>query len=98
MTGWRTSASPCHNIDCERADGSMGPLDLVVTKHQADAGGTAVYHDTISRPSGMLPAASRLAGFQFTTCVAASALSTAAMVRDRGIRVAGHRNPHRQPR
>ena len=29
-----------------------------------------------------------LAGFQFTTCVAASALSTAAMVRDRGILVA----------
>ena len=80
---------PRHNIDCEWADGlEVGPRDLVVTKHQADAGDTALYRDAIEQ--AIRDGASRiaLAGFQFTTCVAASALSTAAMVRDRGIRVA----------
>jgi nicotinamidase-related amidase len=80
---------PWRNIDCEWAEGlEMGPLDVVITKHQADAGDTAPYRDAIEQ--AIRDGASRiaLAGFQFTTCVAASALSTAAMVRDRGIRVA----------
>jgi nicotinamidase-related amidase len=80
---------PGRNIDCEWAEGlEMGPLDVVITKRQADAGDTALYRDAIEQ--AIRDGASRiaLAGFQFTTCVAASALSTAAMVRDRGIRVA----------
>jgi len=80
---------PGRNIDCEWAEGlEMGPLDLVITKHQADAGGTALYRDAIEQAIRDGASLIALAGFQFTTCVAASALSTAAMVRDRGIRVA----------
>jgi nicotinamidase-related amidase len=79
---------PGRNIDCEWAEGiEMGPHDVVVTKHHADAGEAASYRDAIEQ--ALRAGASRIAlvGFQFTTCVAASALSTAAMVRDRGIRV-----------
>ena len=80
---------PGHNIDCEWAEGvEIGPHDQVVTKQHADAGETALYRDTIERAIAGGAALIALAGFQFTTCVAASAASTAALVRGRGIRVA----------
>jgi nicotinamidase-related amidase len=80
---------PGHNIDCQWADGvEIGRHDIVVTKHHADAGETAAYRDTIERAIAGGVTHIALAGFQFTTCVAASATSTAALVRDRGIRVA----------
>ena len=80
---------PGRNIDCEWADGlEMGPHDVVVTKHHADAGETALYRDAIERAIRDGAGRIALAGFQFTSCVAASAVSTAALVRERGIRVA----------
>jgi nicotinamidase-related amidase len=80
---------PGRNIDCEWAAGiELGPHDVVVTKHHADAGEAPLYRDTIEQAIRAGAGRIALTGFQFTTCVAASALSTAAMVRDRGIRVA----------
>lgn len=80
---------PGQNIDCEWADGlDVGPHDVVVTKHHADAGEADLYRAAIERAIGEGAGRIALAGFQFTTCVAASAISTAAMVRHRGIRVA----------
>jgi|SRR5688500_9057593 nicotinamidase-related amidase len=80
---------PGHNIDCEWAEGvEIGPHDIVVTKHHADAGKTAAYRDIIEQAIAVGVTHIALAGFQFTTCVAASATSTAALVRDRAIRVA----------
>ena len=80
---------PGHNIDCEWAEGvEIGPHDHVVTKYHADAGETAVYRDTVERAIAGGATLIALAGFQFTTCVAASAASTASMVRGRGVRVA----------
>jgi hypothetical protein len=66
----------------------IGPHDMVVTKHQADAGHTALYRDAIEHAIRGGATGIALAGFQFTTCVAASALSTASLVRGRGVRVA----------
>jgi len=80
---------PGHNIDCEWAEGvEIGAHDIVVTKYHADAGNTAAYRDIIEQAIAGGATSIALAGFQFTTCVAASAVSTAAMVRGRGIRVA----------
>jgi nicotinamidase-related amidase len=79
---------PGRSIDCEWAEGiEMGPHDVVVTKHHADAGETLLYRDAVEQAVRAGASRIALAGFQFTTCVAASALSTAAMVRGRGIRV-----------
>ena len=80
---------PGRNCDCDWADGiEIGPHDLVVTKHHADAGQTALYRDTIDHAIGGGATWIALAGFQFTTCVAASAVSTASLVRGRNVRVA----------
>ena len=80
---------PGRNSDCDWADGiDIGPHDIVVTKHHADAGLTALYRDAIDHAIRGGATAIALAGFQFTTCVAASAVSTASLVRGRGVRVA----------
>ena len=80
---------PGRNNDCEWADGiEIGPHDMVVTKHQADAGRSALYRDAIEHAIRGGATGIALAGFQFTTCVAASAVSTASLVRGRGVRVA----------
>jgi nicotinamidase-related amidase len=80
---------PGRNCDCDWADGiDIGPHDIVVTKHHADAGETAAYRETIEEAVRGGATCIAIAGFQFTTCVAASAVSTAAMVRGRGVRVA----------
>ena len=80
---------PGRNADCEWAEGlETGPHDVVVTKHHADAGETGLYRDAIEQAIADGAGRIALVGFQFTTCVAASAFSTAAMVRDRGVQVA----------
>lgn len=80
---------PGRNSDCDWADGiEIGPHDIVVTKHHADAGRTALYRDAIEHAIRGGATSVALAGFQFTTCVAASAVSTASLVRGRGVRVA----------
>ena len=80
---------PGKNIDCEWAAGvDVLPHDVVVTKHEADAGESAAFRDAIEQ--AIRDGAGRIVmvGFQFTTCVAASAASTCEMVRRRGVRVA----------
>ena len=80
---------PGKNIDCEWAAGvDVSPHDVVVTKHQADAGESTAFRDAIEQ--AIQDGADRIVvvGFQFTTCVAASAASTCAMLRGRGVRVA----------
>jgi nicotinamidase-related amidase len=79
---------PGKNIDCDWAVGvDIAPHDIVVTKHHADAATADAFRAAIDR--AIEDGADRIviAGFQFTTCVVASALSTLEMVRDRGIRV-----------
>ena len=80
---------PGRSIDCEWADGlEVGPHHHVVTKRHADAGETELYRQAIERAIGHGARGIALVGFQFTTCVAASAISTAALVRHRDIPVA----------
>jgi len=82
---------PGANVDCEWADGvaeSMTPRDLVVTKHHDDAWQSAEFRSAIE--DAIRSGVTRIAfvGFQFTTCVVASALSTQQALRGRGVRVA----------
>ncbi|HEU4689559.1 MAG TPA: isochorismatase family protein [Vicinamibacterales bacterium] len=80
---------PGRNVDCEWATGvAIAGGDHVVTKHHADACESAAFRAAIDR---IVAAGARhivLAGFQFTTCVAASALSTWQAVQGRGVSVA----------
>jgi nicotinamidase-related amidase len=80
---------PGRNGDCDWADGiEIGPHDIVVTKQHADAARTARYVDAIEDALRGGATGIALTGFQFTTCVAASAVSTASLVRGRGVHVA----------
>ena len=79
---------PGRNVDCEWAVGlDVLPHQLVVTKHQADAGESAAFRAAIERV--VQDGARRIAmvGFQLTTCVEASAKSTRRLVSDRGVQV-----------
>lgn len=79
---------PGTNIDCEWAAGiEISPHDVVVTKHHADAVTSDDYRTAIERAIEDGVDRIVIAGFQFTTCVAASAVSTIEMVRARGVRV-----------
>lgn len=82
---------PGANVDCEwpaAVLAAMAPDDLVITKRQADAWESADFRAAIDRllDGGVTRIA--MMGFQFTTCVAASALSTAGALGARGVRVA----------
>jgi nicotinamidase-related amidase len=80
---------PGHGIDCEWATGiAVAPRDVVVTKHQADATESSPFRAALD--DALANGATRIAfvGFQFTTCVVASAVSTLALVRRRGVGVA----------
>jgi nicotinamidase-related amidase len=82
---------PGANVDCEWPAAvleAMSPHDLVITKRQADAWESAEFRAAIERALDAGVTRIAMMGFQFTTCVAASALSTAAAVRARGVRVA----------
>ena len=79
---------PGHGIDCEWAAGiAVATHDVVVTKHQADAAESAPFRTAIDQ--AITGGITRIAivGFQFTTCVVASATSTVDLVRARGIGV-----------
>jgi nicotinamidase-related amidase len=79
---------PGRNIDCEWASGvDLLPHDVVVTKHHADAVESAAFRDAIEQAIGNGINRIVVAGFQYTTCVAASAVSTLEMVRGRGVGV-----------
>ena len=79
---------PGRNVDCEWATGlDVSPLDVVITKHHADAVESAAFRDAIEQAIGNGINRIAMVGFQFTTCVAASAVSTLAIVRGRGVGV-----------
>lgn len=79
---------PGKNIDCEWASGvDILPHDLVVTKNHADAVTSDAFRAAIERVIRDGVDRIVIAGFQLTTCVVASAVSTLEMVRARGIRV-----------
>ena len=80
---------PGRNVDCEWADGlEVRPHHLVVTKHHADAWQSDAYRTVIGQAISEGARQIVLCGFQFTTCVAASAVSTLEAVRASGVEVA----------
>ena len=80
---------PGRNIDCEWAPGlEIARDDHIVTKHQASAYESEAFRITVDRRVAAGARQIVLAGFQLTTCVAASALSTWQAVRARGVSVA----------
>jgi nicotinamidase-related amidase len=82
---------PGANVDCEWPEAvldAMSPRDLVITKRHADAWESAEFRAAIERVLDGGVTRIAMMGFQFTTCVAASAISTAEAVRARGVRVA----------
>jgi nicotinamidase-related amidase len=80
---------PGINIDCEWAAGlEISPHDVVVTKHYADAATSDAFRAAIEQTIRDGVDRIVVVGFQFTTCVAASALSLVEMVRERGVHVA----------
>ena len=83
-----TLCVPGWNIDCEWATGLDTSRATVITKHDADAASTGEYRDLLERAVASGVEQIFLAGFQFTTCVTASALTTVGLVGWRGVRVA----------
>ena len=80
---------PGMNVDCDWAAGlEISPHDVVVTKHHADAATSDAFRAAIEQTIRDGVDRIVVVGFQFTTCVAASALSLVQMVRERGVRVA----------
>jgi nicotinamidase-related amidase len=80
---------PGRNIDCEWAVGlDVSRASTIVTKHQADANETTGYRQAIERAIAEGTRRIVFAGFQLTTCVKASALTTAGLFAVRGVRVA----------
>ena len=79
---------PGYNIDCEWAPGlDVSGAHAVITKHDVDAATAPVYRDLIAQAVSRGIRHIVLAGFQFTTCVRASALATQDMLADSGIEV-----------
>jgi nicotinamidase-related amidase len=77
------------NIDCEWADGvDVDRAGRVVTKRQADAIDAPEYRDFVERSIALGVTTVCFAGFQLTTCVKSTAISTTASYRSQGIRVA----------
>jgi nicotinamidase-related amidase len=80
---------PGRNVDCEWAAGVDVPAHhVVVTKHQVDAWHSDVFRAAIEQVLQSGVGRIVVVGFQFTTCVAASAVSMLDAVGDRGVRVA----------
>ena len=80
---------PGHNIDCEWAPGlDVSGARAVITKYDVDAATVGAYRDLIAQTVSEGIRQVILAGFQFTTCVRASALTTAGMLAGRGVQVA----------
>ena len=72
---------PGRNVDCEWAAG-LDPnyAGTIITKTEADAGSADAYRDLIARAVRDGVGQIVLAGFQLTTCVLASALTTVRLV------------------
>ena len=80
---------PGHNIDCEWAPGlDVSCARAVITKYDVDAATAGAYRDLIANAVSEGVRQIVLAGFQLTTCVRASALTTAAMCAGHGVQVA----------
>jgi nicotinamidase-related amidase len=79
---------PGRNIDCEWAIGLDTSRATVVTKRDPDAASAGEYRDLLERAVASGVEQIFLAGFQFTTCVKASALTTVGLVGRHGVRVA----------
>jgi nicotinamidase-related amidase len=80
---------PAANCDCEWADGlDVGRATWVVTKRQADAMDSPECRDFVERAVALGATTVCVAGFQLTTCVKATAISTSVTYRSRGVRVA----------
>ena len=80
---------PGRGIDCEWASGlDTSGARAIITKHEADVASAGAYRDVIEQATAEGARQVALAGFQFTTCVRASALSTVDLVAGRGVRVA----------
>jgi nicotinamidase-related amidase len=74
---------PDVNIDCHWADGiDPAGAEWIVTKHQADAMQTAEVRGRIDQARASGVPALWFAGFQLTTCVAATAAAAATAYRD----------------
>ena len=79
---------PGRNVDCEWADGlDTTRANTIITKQQMDAGEADGYHAVVERAVEDGTRQIVLTGFQLTTCVRASALTTVDLVRGRGPRV-----------
>ena len=79
---------PGYNIDCEWAPGlDVSDAHAVITKHEVDAATAPVYRDLIAQAVSSGIRLVVLAGFQFTTCVRASALTTQEMLAESGVQV-----------
>ena len=80
---------PGHGVDCDWATGiEVAARDVVVTKHQADAVESSAFRDAIENALANGITRIAITGFQFTTCVLASAVSTRGLVWGRGVSVA----------
>ena len=79
---------PGRNVDCEWAVGlNATRAGAIITKQQMDAGETDGYRAVVERAIEDGVRQIVLTGFQLTTCVRASALTTIALVSGRGPRV-----------
>lgn len=79
---------PGRNVDCEWADGVEASDAIIITKTQMDAGRADAYRHLIQRAVEDGCRQVVLAGFQLTTCVRATALTTVRLVEGTGVRVA----------
>ena len=79
---------PGRNVDCDWAvELETTRASTVITKQQADAGETEAYRFVIERALRDGTRHIVFTGFQLTTCVSASALTTVGLVRGYGTRV-----------
>jgi nicotinamidase-related amidase len=79
---------PGYNLDCEWAPGlDVSGAHAVITKYDVDAATAPVYRDLIAQAVSDGIRHVVLAGFQFTTCVRASALTTQDILADSGVQV-----------
>jgi nicotinamidase-related amidase len=80
---------PGYGIDCDWAAGlEIAAHDTVITKHQADATRSSAFREAVERAVAGGVTRIAITGFQFTTCVVATAVSTLELVRARGVHVA----------
>ena len=78
---------PDANADCEWAEGlGVVASDTIITKHSEDGCEASAYRDCLDALVAQGLQVAFLAGFQLTTCVRATALSTARRLAPAGVR------------